>query len=122
MITSERLEELLAVSLNGSAFRSYSARNILFEIRLKPELKWDVCFYLLISAMARYDIEACRKFVYDWSGGAQPTALISRFIPGSHWHVLDTKFSSFDAARRHLEKQGYRYAGTRTVHARKEGD
>ena len=36
---------------------------------------------------------------------------VSKFNPGKHFHVLDTKFDTMDAAIAHLKQKGYIYGG-----------
>jgi hypothetical protein len=118
-----RIDELIAFAHNGGEFRGYAATRLLEEISLKPDLKWEICYHLLISTMTRQDWDACRKFLLDWcQPHSKPAILVTRFQPGNHWHVLDTKYSTLDAARHHLEQKGYRFAGTQVVYAPKEGD
>lgn len=36
---------------------------------------------------------------------------VSKFNPGKHFHVLDTKFDTLEEAKAHLQKKGYMYGG-----------
>lgn len=68
---------------------------------------------LLKSAMSRKDKEACRMFINDWSKRPQyrPRVIVSKFIPGEHFHCIGTKFDSLDDAISHLKQNGYEYEG-----------
>jgi hypothetical protein len=78
-------------------------------------------WWLLRSAMARGDKEACRMFVNDWSGRttARPPRAVWKFVPGDHYYALDQKFDSLTEARRHLERHGFSYGGLQEKHAYK---
>ncbi len=64
---------------------------------------------LVEAALARQDEQAAEMHFRDWQETSHvPTTRISRFVPGSHFHVLGEKFNSFDEARQHAESRGYR--------------
>jgi hypothetical protein len=72
---------------------------------------------LVDSALARGDEDTAEMFLRDWGRGPppKPEIQVSKFVPGAHYHVLGTKFDTFDAAKRHAEGQGYKVTGLREV-------
>lgn len=77
------------------------------------------------SALARDDEETAEMYLRDWghSPRPKPECHVSKFIPGSHFHVLDMKFETYDAAKSHAEQHGYLVLGLREVFVyAREGD
>ena len=120
----EEIRSWIGLAKWGGQFHGYAARNLLSCIRLKRNLVDNgALYYVLKSAMARQDWKGCLQFALDWSDPSSlPTADISRFQPGDHYHVLDTKFNTWIEALEYLEKNGYRRGSTHTVYVPREGD
>lgn len=73
-------------------------------------------YWMLMAAVMREDIMAARKLLnywWEWRGGQpQPkSAIVRKFNPGEHYHVLGEKFPSLDAARQFLSRRGYDFSG-----------
>lgn len=114
---------LLALSQNGYPFSDYAARQLLYGIRLRRELDYEVCYWMLRSAMARGDTACCRQYLADWTHSfSRPGVTISRFSPGVHWHVLGQRFGSYADAEQYAKSRGYRIVGEQVVEARRDGD
>jgi len=41
---------------------------------------------------------------------------VYKYVPGDHFHVLDTKFDTLEEAKRHLVQNGYVYGGLELKH------
>lgn len=105
----------------GGAFASRAASELLRGIPSNPLCGHDTMWYMLRSAMAREDYEACRIYVNDWSRRrSPPSERVSKFIPGQHYHCLGEKFDTLDLAIRHLKLNGYAYGGLKEVHVYRE--
>lgn len=124
---SENKEGWLALGINeGGRFAQAAASELLRDCKVgyDKKLSWEVAYHMIRSAIAREDKDAVRVYVNDWTNwDGRKTALVSKFMPGEHYHVLDTKFNTLDEARRHLSREGYDYAGLKEVYVPKtEGD
>lgn len=108
----------------GARFHEHAARQMLSCIRLKRNLVVNGSLvYVLASCFGRNDWKGAFQFAIDWSDPySLPTADISRFQPGEHYHVLDTKFDTWIEALNYLEKNGYRRGQSHTVYVPREGD
>jgi len=68
----------------------------------------DVIRMMVESALARMDYETAEMYLRDWrAGGSKPTTRISKYVPGTHYYVLDTKFETLDSARSYARVHGY---------------
>lgn len=120
----EEVKSWISLAKCGVNFHGYAAREILNCIRLKRELSRNgtLCD-ILRSAMGRHDWKGVLQFALDWSDPySLPTASITKFQPGDHYHVLDRKFDTWSEANAYLEKQGYRRGISHTVYVPREGD
>lgn len=111
---------LVALGMLGSNFAEHATGKLLAANSCYKEAH----YYMLLSAFARKDAKAVRRFLRDWSGRSkQPRIAVSKFIPGDHYHVLDEKFDTLEAATAHLQKHGYVYGGLHEKHVYvKDGD
>ena len=132
MLTSEQArqklsphkEGWLALGINhGAPFSTRAALELLEDVPNYGD-GWEsreAQYHILRAAMAREDFEACRMHVNDWSAlKGRPSKTVSKFLPGDHYHVLDTKFDTLDEAINHLEARGYRYGGLQEKHVYRE--
>ncbi len=106
-------EDLLHLGLNGGNFAGYAASKLASSCEYYRN--WECKYWILRSCFSRGDIEKARIMVNDWSHKqpktGKPSANVSTFIPGDHYHVLGTKFDTLEQAISHLESKGYVYAG-----------
>ena len=91
-----------------SSFISKAAAAVIVRC---PKSSVSVGFELLVSALTRYDIDAARRFAWDWGYRRQDSvriADITLHIPGEHFHVaeLDRKFSTLGDVQAEIEKAG----------------
>ena len=71
----------------------------------------EVIRMLVESALARNDVETAEMFVRDYQAKERmPMTQVSKFVPGSHFYVFDTKFDTLEEAQRHAKSRGYRVA------------
>jgi len=90
----------------------------------------EIVRLLVESALARGDLSQAEMFVRDYKATERlPQVQISRFVPGDHFYVLDTKFATLEEAKQHARANGYRVAGnvlevdtTRVTRSTSEGD
>jgi hypothetical protein len=112
-ILDDDSESLLALGMMGGNFRSHAVGGLLSIHGCWTEIQ----SWMLHSALARQDKRTARIYLQDWkSQDRRPTARVSKFIPGEHYHVLDTKFDSFGEAQRYLFARGYTYGGLQESH------
>jgi hypothetical protein len=78
---------------------------------------------IIVSCLARHDEKTAVKHLNDWMRRPYKTVYISKYVPGSHFYVLGTKFDTVSEARRHAENQGYRVGDEiQTVRTPYDGD
>jgi hypothetical protein len=101
-------DSLIALAKNGYEFREFAANKLLGLYSC-----WGECrYWMLMSAFARQDERAVRRFLDDWVAmDRRPKAQVSKFIPGEHYYALSEKFDTFEEAKNHLSNRGYTYAG-----------
>lgn len=116
------INDFYYLSQIGGNFLGYGVRGMLSCIKPAANLSSDVIYWLLYSAANRHDKETCMMFLRDWDTGRIPCANISRFVPGNHWHTLDRKFNTYEAAKKYIELQGFVVGQILTHYAPKEGD
>ena len=112
MIDEKEARGWIALSRNGQPFLNRAANELMRMIWLRAGLEWSVCYHMLCSALARHDSHTALMYLRDWSGEA-PACVVTRFLPGKHWHVLGEKFYSYEEAELHARHRGYRVTGTR---------
>lgn len=65
----------------------------------------------LLACLNREDRVGFRKHLnywWDWRGrDNRKLANVSKFIPGDHYHTLDTKFGTLAEAKEHITENGY---------------
>ncbi len=64
----ERARSLIALAMNGSTFAQYASAQLIRGVWLLKDLKWDICYNLLLSAAARKDKQSMVRFLSDWTG------------------------------------------------------
>lgn len=60
----------------------------------------------------------------DWEGvrtqlryrSKKKRVMVHKFVPGDHYHVLDTKFDTLAEAQQYLTDEGWIYNGLKEVH------
>lgn len=82
-----------------------------------PRPLTEVQSYILDSCLQRDDLATAKQFLTDWTTPApeKPGAYVSKWVPGSHYYALDTKFATLEQAREHLERNGHTYLGFKPV-------
>lgn len=127
MLTSKQAESLLSqekeewISLacnNGGAFIERAVVILSQDINYqKLGFNWEVGWGMLHSALARKDILAVRRFINDWSCRSnRPSKVVTKFIPGEHYHCNGCKFNCLTEAKEYLEQSGFTYEGLRETH------
>lgn len=126
---SEDEEGWLALAVNeGGQFASHAISKVLLDgcnVGYGTGLERDTAYYMLRSAIAREDKRTARMYVNDWRRrkSTKPTRMVSKFVPGDHYHTLDQKFDTLQAAQDFLTRCGYSYGGLIEEHVYKtEGD
>lgn len=119
-ILDDESESLLALGMMAGNFRSYAVGSLLSHHGCWTEIR----SWMLHSALARQDKRTARIYLQDWKAqDRRPKVKVSKFIPGEHYHVLDTKFDSLSEAQQYLFGRGYTYGGLNEVHVyAKDGD
>lgn len=64
----ERVRSLIALAMNGYTFAQYASAQLLMSVWLLKDLKFDICYNMLISAAMRKDKQAMVRFLSDWTG------------------------------------------------------
>lgn len=59
------------------------------------------------SALARGDTAQARAYLEDWEHIAKRYTRVSKYEPGDHYYVLDTKFESLEEAIEHARELGW---------------
>lgn len=115
-LQDEYAEGLVHLGVLGDLFAEYAASRLLSEYGIYS----NVYFWMLVSAFNRGDKEAVRRFLTDWKEMARkPSAVVSKFVPGDHYHVLDTKFDTLEEAMEYLHRRGHNYGGLKETHVYK---
>lgn len=119
---SKENEGWLALGINeGGSFAAHAASELVRDLPHDEFCPCEIKYYILRSAMAREDFEACRIHINDWSQRrSRPSAMVSKFIPGEHYHVLGEKFDTLDEAQQYLRSRGYVYGGLTEKHVYRE--
>lgn len=115
-------EGLISLGFNGRNFAEYAARNLLHGVSTGQ--LWDIHWACLLSAFAREDADAIRVRINDlkyWKPNQKPTARVTKFVPGQHFHALNEKFLKLDDAIAHVRNNGYEYGGFEEQQAFPEG-
>ena len=108
-ITDEE-DQLIALGCGGGQFPRHAAGKLLRELGLWSEVR----YWMLVSALSRQDAKCAKMYLIDWNTqdkDHRPSAVVSKFIPGEHYHVLGTKFNSLLEAKAHLNRKGYKFGG-----------
>ncbi len=101
-ILDDESESFIALSMNGQNFRGYAVSNLLRIWGCYTPMRSQ----LLISCLTRQDKRAARIFLQDWRNeDRMPKIKITKFIPGEHFHVLNTKFDSLGEAQYYAYKK-----------------
>lgn len=115
MILAEETQSLIALSRNGYAFRLYAASALLSLFGCYTECH----YWMIVSALTRQDGRAVVIFLQDWSK-KRLTKIVTKFVPGAHYHVDDTKYDSLIEAKDHIKQSGYDYGGLIETHVYSE--
>lgn len=62
---------------------------------------------LIESMLVRRDKGKAYQALVDWKLMTSKHTRISKYEPGSHFYVLETKFDSYDEAVHHAREHGY---------------
>lgn len=109
-------DSLIALGLNGRNFAEHAAAKLLSLNNCYGEVRR----HLLVSCLRRHDKTRAKQFLVDWTKeDLKPKINVSKFIPGEHYHVLNTKFDTLDDAINYLNAKGYQYAGLTETHVYK---
>lgn len=108
----------------GEPFISRVASALISGLPLDALVGWETRYWMVYSALARGDANTARMYVNDWSRPRlRPSEVVSRFVPGDHYHAMGERFETLDEAIRHLRLKGRTYAGLKEVHVyAREGD
>lgn len=68
---------------------------------------------IIDSCLQRGDTQHAQQLLGDWNIAAKPKAHVTKWNPGTHYYALDTKFDTFQEARKHLERNSYECLGLR---------
>ena len=109
---------------NGEPFISRVAYELTRGLPYDPFVGWETRYWMVYAALARQDYDCARQYVHDWSRPKlRPSEVVSKFVPGDHYHTLGDKFDTLDEAIQHLKRNGRAYAGLKEVHVyAREGD
>lgn len=116
------IHDFYAISQLGGEFLKYGVREMLRLIRPNEKLDSEVMFWMLYSAANRHDRQACMTYLRDWDIGKRFRKKVTKFRPGIHWHALDKKFSTYNAAVQYIKSCGYDVDGVEEVYAPRDGD
>jgi hypothetical protein len=70
---------------------------------------------LVESALVRCDTISATQMLIDWQLLQAPHTRISKYVPGDHYYVLDTKFDSYAEAADHARRHGFFSTSLHTV-------
>lgn len=74
------------------------------------------------SALARRDKVAAIQYLIDWDLVRAKHTRISKFEPGDHYYVLDTKFDTMEEAVEHARQHGFFSTSFHRVPIPRSGD
>lgn len=120
----DEVKSWIGLAMVDPRLHEYAAREILNCIQVRHELVSNgALFWIMVSCLRRCDKKGALQFAIDWSDPySLPTADITKFQPGDHYHVLDCKFDTWSEAEAYLKKCGYRRGQLHTIYMPREGD
>lgn len=62
------------------------------------------------------DLTTASKLLAAWRVQGRAYALVSRFVPGDHYHCLDTKHDTLSEAIEHIRRKGRVFGGIMEKH------
>lgn len=117
-------ESWIPLAHNGEPFISRVASELIRGLPYDPLVGWETRYWMVYSALARQDYDCTRRYVHDWSEPkSRSSEVVSKFVPGDHYHALGERFDTLDEAIHYLKSNGRIYGGLKEVYVYpKEGD
>jgi len=119
------LENVIASRVYGGPFTAeHVASTLLRLVDLTPKYDREMMYWSIVSALNRYDYDCVRRYVRMWAASPIEPAVwdVSKFIPGSHYHVQGVKFDTLGEAREHIRKGGAVFGRLIERHVYKDGN